>query len=224
MEQEQAKKFELRNVLKAACHAVGTFLYVFLMLHEITIHMSGLYNGAWLVPYFSLPAYLVCVTFGIDYWVAGNRVRNRSYLPSVIVSVVILFFGGAYFMPGYVRFGGFRSLLSALFTAVVVLYSIRHVGQKKVKSSQVVAQEITDGTRGVKSGASVVRIICLLSICCVLFENVQNSIMVVYGFIIGLNFRINLSTFSQFPLSILSAILLARFVKAEFVRRDTELS
>lgn len=221
MEQERSKKDTPQNAPQSILLALDMFLFVFLMMHTIVINASGIYNDAWLVPYFSIPAYLVCVTIAIDYWIAGNPIRHRSYLLSVIVSVVILLFGGAYFMPGYVSYGGFRSLLAALLTAVIVFYSIRHVGKKKAKSLQDEAQKEAEETKVVERAAGVIRIICLLSICCVLFENVQNSIMVVYGLITGLNFGNDLSTFSQFPLSILSAILLARFVKAEFVSRDT---
>lgn len=222
MEQERSKKNTLKSVLQAIILAAGSFSYVFLMLHDITRHMSGLYNDAWLVPYFSYPAYIICVTIAIDYWIAGNHVRHRSYLLSAIFSVVILFFGGAYFMPGYVTHGGLRSLLSILFTAVIIFYGIRHVGKKRTKFPQSAGQGDVAGRKRVESRLCVVRIICLLSICCVLFENVQSSIMVAYGLIVGLNFGMNLSTFSQFPLTILSAILLARFVKAEFIPRDMD--
>lgn len=221
MEQERSKKDTPKNVLQSILLALDMFLFVFLMMHTIVINASGLYNGAWLVPYFSYPAYLVCISVAIDYWIAGNHIRHRAYLPSVIFSVVILFFGGAYFMPGYVSYGGFRSLLAALLTAVIVFYSIRDVGKKRTKFPKSAGQGDVAGRKRVESRLCVVRILCLLSICCVLFENVQSSIMVAYGLIVGLNFGMNLSTFSQFPLSILSAILLARFVKAEFVSRDT---
>ena len=220
MEQEKSKKNTMKNVLPAIIQAAGTFFYVFLMMLGITTHMTGLYTGAWMVPYFSLPAYLVCVTIAIDYWIAGNPVRQSSYLFSVILSVVILIFGRAYVMPSYVHDGEIRSILSVLFTVGIVWYSIRHLRKKKAKSRQVTEQQEASRTKGDGRKTNLVRIICLLSICCVLFENVQSSIMVVYGFVIGLNFGMGITTFDQYPLAILTAILLARFVKAEFAPRE----
>ena len=217
MDQKEGKERSLKKAIRWISSALGTFLYVFLMMHTIVIHTSGLYNGGWLVPYFSYPAYMVCLTIAASYWIGENRVRLRSYYVSTLISPVILLCGGAYFMPGYVVFSGFRSILAALFTVAIVLYGIWHY-RKKIRNSQQRAAERKplQVTRSDKWRRTA-RIICLLSICCVLFENFQESITVTYGFLTHMNFGMSLSVVSQYPLCILSAILLARFVKAEFL-------
>ena len=217
MEQTQGKELSLKKTIRWISSALGTFLYIFLMMHTIVIHTSGIFNGSWLVPYFSYPAYIVCLTIAADYWIGDNLVRHRTYFASTLISAAILLCGGAYFMPGYVLFPGFRSLLAALFSFGIILFSILNI-RKNVKNSRQIAagKETLQATRSEKWRRTT-RIVCLLSICCVLFENVQKSIMISYGFMNNLNYSINLSTFSHYFLSILSAILLARFVKAEFL-------
>ena len=66
----------------------------------------------------------------------------------------------------------------------------------------------------------VIRILCLLSICCVLFENWHRAILIIYHHFTsdGITLIPGLITL---PLSILSAILLTKFVKAEFVQYAT---
>lgn len=216
MEQTQ-DTHTLKQVFRGIGSALGTFLFVFLMMHSIVIHTSGIYNGVWMVPYFSYPAYLVCLTIAADYWIGENRVRHRSYFASILISPVILLCGGAYFMPGYVDFPEFRSILAALFTVAIVLYGIWHYRKKVNNSQQRVAENEPLQTTRSDKWRRTVRIICLLSICCILFENFQESITVTNGFLTHMNFGMSLSTFSQYPLCILSAILLARFVKAEFL-------
>ena len=41
MEQEQSRKFKLRKILKAACQATGTFLYVFIMMEPMIVYSIG---------------------------------------------------------------------------------------------------------------------------------------------------------------------------------------
>ncbi|MEN6634221.1 MAG: hypothetical protein ABFC56_00005 [Clostridiaceae bacterium] len=220
MEQLQSEKPNSNKFFCATVNALGTFLFVFLMMHMFVLHFSGVYDGMWLVPYFSIPAYFFCLTFGAEYWIGENLVRRRTYFASTFISPAILLCGGAYFMPGYVLFPGFRSLLAALFSVGIILYSILDIRKNgKNRRQRAAGKETLQVTRSEKWGRTA-RIVCLLSICCVLFENCQKSIMVSYGFMSNLNYGMNLSTFSHYVLSILSAILLARFVKAEFIPRN----
>ena len=175
----------------------------------------------WLVPNFSIPAYFFCLTIAAKYWIEDSLVRRRTYFASTSISPAILLCGGAYFMPGYVLFPGFRSLLAALFSFGIILFSILNIRKKEKTSRQITAgKETLQATRS-EIWRRTTRIVCLLSICCVLFENWQKSIMVSYGILMHEYYSMSLPTFSHYFLSILSAILLARFVKAEFVPRGT---
>jgi len=220
MEQLQSEKPNSNKFFRAIINALGTFLFVFLMMHMFVLHFSGVYDGMWLIPYFSTPAYFFCLTIAANYWIGENLVRRWSFCISLIISTIILFFSAAYFPSGYVLYTGFRSLLAALFSVGIILYSILDIRKNGKNSRQRAAgKETLQVTRFEKWGRTA-RIVCLLSICCVLFENCQKSIMVSYGFLTNLNYGMNLSTFSHYFLSILSAILLARFVKAEFIPRS----
>ena len=179
-------------------------------MHMFPLHFSGVYDGMWLVPNFSIPAYFFCLTIAAKYWIEDSLVRRRTYFASTSISPAILLCGGAYFMPGYVLFPGFRSILAAMASAGVILYCILNTRKKEKNARQMAKSSIWK---------RVARIVCLLSICCVLFENWQKSIMVSYGFLTHEHYSMSLPTFSHYFLSIFSAIVLARFVKEEFFPR-----
>ena len=208
MEKTAGKIQNIKNAIRWISNAIGTFLYVFLMMHMFVLHFSGVFDGMWLIPYFSIPAYFFCLTIAAKYWIEDNLVRRRSFLISMIIATIILFFSGLYFPSEYVLYTGFRSILAAMASAGVILYCILNTRKKEKNARQMAKSSIWK---------RVARIVCLLSICCVLFENWQKSIMVSYGFLTHEHYSMSLPTFSHYFLSILSAILLARFVKAEFL-------
>ena len=210
MEQTAGKIQNIKNAIRWISNAIGTFLYVFLMMHMFVLHFSGVFDGMWLIPYFSIPAYFFCLTIAAKYWIEDNLVRRRSFLISMIIATIILFFSGLYFPSEYVLYSGFRSILAAMASAGVILYCILNTRKKEKNARQMAKSSIWK---------RVARIVCLLSICCVLFENWQKSIMVSYGFLTHEHYSMSLPTFSHYFLSILSAILLARFVKEEFIPR-----
>lgn len=104
------------------------------MMHMFPLHFSGVYDGMWLVPNFSIPAYFFCLTIAAKYWIEDSLVRRRTYFASTSISPAILLCGGAYFMPGYVLFPGFRSILAAMASVGVILYSILNI-RKNVKTA-----------------------------------------------------------------------------------------
>jgi len=211
LEKTTGKIQNIKNAIRWITNAIGTFLYVFLMMHMFVLHFSGVFDGMWLIPYFSIPAYFFCLTIAAKYWIEDNLVRRRSFFISLIIAAVILFFSGLYFPSAYVLYTGFRSILAALASAGVILYCILNIRKKEKNTRQMAKSSIWK---------QVARIVCLLSICCVLFENWQKSIMVSYGFLTHEHYSMSLQTFSHYFLSILSAILLARFIKAEFIPRS----
>lgn len=220
MEQIEGKGLSLRKTYRWITSALGTFLFVFLMMHMFVLHFSGVYDGMWLVPYSSIPAYFFCLTIAAKYWIEDNIVRRRSFFISLIIAAVVLFFSGLYFPSEYVLYTGFRSILAAMASVGVILYSILNIRKKEKTIQQIKGGQETLRTTGNNGWKRVTRIVCLLSICCVLFENWQKSIMVSYGILTHEYYSMSLPTFSHYFLSILSAILLVRFVKAEFVPRN----
>jgi len=220
MGNELGNSYSYKRSLQWITSAIGTFLFVFLMMHMFVLHFSGVYDGMWLVPYFSIPAYFFCLTTAAKYWIEDNLVRRRSFFISLIITVVVLFFSGLYFPSEYVIYTGFRSILAAIASVGVILYSILNIRKKEKTSQQIKAGQEILQTAGSSKWKQVTRIVCLLSICCVLFENWQKSIMVSYGILTHEYYSMSLPTFSHYFLSILSEILLARFVKAEFVPRS----
>ncbi|HML68603.1 MAG TPA: hypothetical protein PKA81_09415 [Clostridia bacterium] len=217
MGNELGNSYSYKRSLHWITSAIGTFLFVFLMMHMFVLHFSGVYDGMWLVPYFSIPAYFFCLTIATKYWIEENLVRRRSFFISLVIAAVTLFFSGLYLPSSYALYTGFRSILAAMASVGVILYSVLNIRKKEKTSQQIKAGQETLQTAGTNKWKQVARIICLLSICCVLFENWQKSIMVSYGILTHEYYSMSLPTFSHYFLSIFSAILLARFVKAEFL-------
>ena len=222
MEQEQTKKFELRHVLKAACHAAGTFFYAFFMMAPMIVFITALESGYWLMPLFVVPSSLVCLTFGADYWVSESPIRSRSNWISNIVSAVIIVPICLYSMPANDGSTIFRMMAAALLPACTTLYGAIKANKRKAMLRQVDAGEKAEQPDAAQTPLRrATRTVCLLGICCVLLENTHRAVVNGYHLITMPDIFIMLPGQFTFPLSILSAILLARFVKTEFVQRDS---
>ena len=197
----------------------GAFLFVFLIMHSIVISTFGICTLRWQIPYFSLPAYIVCVTIGVKYWIGEDSFQLRAYCVSTILSAVLLLLGTVFTIPSYVSMIPLRETVSALLLIGIVLYAILKVRAQKTNAQRDPANESTFHSHSAQiKQRRVVRVLCLLCICCILFENFQRAILITYGFITKQNLALYLVTISPLPLSILSVILLVRFVKAEFVQ------
>jgi len=214
----------MKNILITCNRALGTFLFIFLMMHTAIIGIMGVNNYRWLLPYFSLPAYIVCFTLGAKYWIGEDIVRRKTYTISTVVSAIVILPQTAFMVPSYVSVPIFRTFASVSLSILLILFVVLNTRIKMTSNQQTEAKEpalLEQKNRVERSKA--IQIVCLLSICCVLFENWQASIMNAYGLLNKINLAKSVLTFSPFPLSILSAILLARFVKAEFVQRNSSL-
>ena len=221
MEKEQSKKTTLRIVLRWIIQVFSTFLFVFLIMHSIVINTMGICVLRWRIPYFSLPAYIVCVTIGFKYWIGKDSFQLRSYCVSTIISAVLLLLGAVFTTPSYISMIPLRETLNILLLTGIVLYAILKVRAQNSKAQLNPVNEDTLHMHIVQfKRRQVIRVLCLLSICCIIFENWQSAISITYGFITRQNLDLYLITISPFPLSILSAILLAKFLKTEFTQRD----
>ena len=222
MEQKQTKKLELRSVLKAACHAAGTFFYVFFMMAPMIVFITGLRSGYWMMPLFVVPSSLVCLTLGADYWVGESPTRSRSNWISNIVSAVTIVPICIYSMPANDKSTMFRIIAAVLLPACTTLYGTIKANRRKALLRQVNAGEKAEQPdTALTPLRKATRTVCLLGISCVLLENTHRAVMNGYHLITMPDIFIMLPGLITFPLSILSAILLARLVKAEFVRRDS---
>jgi len=218
MQKKQESKNALKNLFHWINRAVGTFLFVFFMMAAFITFTTDIRGAFWIMPYFILPAYIICATAGAKYWGEEDQIQRWSYCISTIVSALVLLPETAFSFPFDVQMPLFRMIVTVLLSILVILYGILKVRTKKTINQQIDEdKEETEAQSNWTKRKKAIRIICLLSICCVLFENGQSAIMIAYGFITNVNLSIEFSTFSPFPLSILSAILLARFIKAECV-------
>ncbi len=187
-------------------------------MHSIVINTFGICTLRWQIPYFSLPAYIVCVTISVNYWIGEDSFQLRAYCVSTILSAVLLLLGTVFTIPSYVSMIPLRETVSILLLISIVLYAILKFRAQKLKSQRDPVNKSTLHMHSAQiKQRRVVRVLCLLSICCILFENFQSALLVMYGFLTKQNLALYLVTISPFPLSILSAILLVKFVKAEFV-------
>ena len=218
MEKAQGKKPTLQNIFRWIIQSLGTFLYVFFMMAAIIVFTTNIKGTVWLMPCFILPAYLICITFGADYWVGDNVVRRWSYCISTIISVALLLPYFSWMMSYYVTSTALGFFATFLLPIIPIIYGIWLV-RKRERNNQKADKAIeTPQSMHMRMNLrKVIRVLCLLSICCVLFENWHRAILIIYHHFTsdGITLIPGLITL---PLSILSAILLGKFVKAEFVQ------
>ena len=219
MEEALNRKPTHKGVLNWIIQIFGTFLFVFLMMHTAIIGIMGVNNYRWLLPYFSLPAYIVCLTIGVKYWICEDAVRRKTYTISTIVSAILILPQTAFMVPSYVSMPMLRAVISVSLSILLILFVVLKARIKTTCNQQIGANEtaMQEQKNPVKR-RKMIQIVCVLSICCVLFENWQASIMNAYGFLNNIDLAKSVLSFSPFPLSILSVILLVRYVKAEFVQ------
>jgi hypothetical protein len=209
-----------RNLFHWMIQVLGTFFFVFFIMHSIVINTMGICALRWQIPYLSLPAYIVCVTIGVKYWIGEDSFQLRAFFFSTIVSAVLLLMGTVFTIPSYVSMIPLREVVNILLLIGIVLYAILRVRAQKSTTQRDPVNESTLHTHIAQiKQRQVIRVLCLLSICCILFENCQSAILITYNFMTKQNLALYLVTISPFPLSILSAILLAKFVKTEFVQQ-----
>ncbi len=221
MNNELGKNTKLKNILFAACRAVGTFLFVFCMMSAINIFTRGINTFQWTMHCFILPAYLFCVTFGANYWVGEDSIRRGSYWISTIVVTILFILLNAFWIPDEAELPVVRWVSTVLLTCIVILYSVLKVRKKKETNQRIITNESTMQEQiKQERRRKTIRLICLLSICCTVLESWHRTIRVLYGLAFQLIDSISFDSLVQLLLSILSAILLARFIKAEFVQRD----
>ena len=212
-------KLNIKDVLHWVIQILGTFLFVFFLMAATVVAISGVNMKQSLLPYFNLPAYFVCVTIGAKYWVGNDGVRRWSYCVSTILFGILTILMGGYRMPSYVNMPEFKVVFASFLTLCIILYSILYVRKRNAVDQPNITNERTiQERREKKSCKQASRIICLLSICCVLLGSFQCAVLSIYSLITNVNLSIEFSTLSPLPLSILSAILLARFMKVEFVQ------
>ena len=217
MEEARNRKPTLKGVLNWIIQILGIFLFVFFMMAAIIVFTTDTRGTNWLMPYFFLPASLTCITFGADYWVGDNVVRRWSYCISTIISVALLLPYFSWRMSYYVTSTALGFFATFLLPIIPIIYGIWLV-RKRERNNQKADKAIeTPQSMHMRMNLrKVIRVLCLLSICCVLFENWHRAILIIYHHFTsdGITLIPGLITL---PLSILSAILLGKFVKAEFV-------
>ncbi len=219
MENERSKGTSLRNLLSLLGRTLSTFMYVFFMLASIIIFTTEMRVSYWFLPQFVIPSCMVCITFGADYWVKDDPVRRWSYCISTVVATVLLVPLSLWRMS----YDGVSTGLGLIATIVLpifpILYGITLVRVRKVQSQEIEGNPGATQTKvKLANLRNVIRVLSMISICCVLLENGYRVLMILYHFIISLPKSIAFAVLVPFPLSILSAILLAKFMKAEFVQ------
>ncbi len=222
MENETHKSTKLKNIFLAVCRAVGTFLLVFCMMEMIIVLTSGAIRYEfWIMPIFVVPSTFLALTLGAKYWIQDDPVRSWSYLVSSIASAAFLV-PISLMSPSY--YGTFPMLglfATFLLPIVTILHGIRIVRTHSTKGTSLQAKPAENLiTRTNAKLRNAIRVLCFVSISCVVLENSHKVLQSFYALSVNLIDEINFPTTFKIPLSILSAILFARFIKAEFVQRD----
>ena len=224
MEKEFNALVKFIVVIRVIGSVIFAFLFSFCTLSNILSFSTNMRGVVWLLPIFVLPANLICMTFGIDYWIGNDPIRRWSYCASSIALTAVLLF-----ITLELEFSNGRSTLLGLVAAILlpilpILYNIQALRKRKsvIQEADLASSTIIKHNHRTWIHA-MIRVLCLLSICCVLLESWHSMIQFFWHLFTIPNIWLSNQTRNQIILSILSAILLARFMKAEFVQRDTLL-
>ena len=210
MEKEQSKKPTLKVAIHWLIQVLSTFLFVFFMMAVIVIFTTGMRSAYWAIPLFVIPSCIVCITFGANYWIGDSKIRLWSYCISNLTAALFLVPTAVSLMTYSVSMMMPRIIVTIALPIIPILYGIRKAKQKKPITQPIVTNaKIAQVQRNQAARMKVIRFICLISICCVLFENWYKAILFLYVCFLESSTEILLPALIPFPLSILSAILLA---------------
>ncbi len=92
MEKERNKMLRFKVILRGIGSVIFAFLFSFCTISNILVFSTGMPVGRWFLPIFVLPATLVCMTFGMDYWIADDPIRRWSYCVSNIALTALLLY------------------------------------------------------------------------------------------------------------------------------------
>jgi hypothetical protein len=217
MGNELGNNNKYKRILHWITSAIGTFLYVFFMMATMILFTSDMQYAYWFLPIFVVPSCLVCLTFASDYWVDRDPVRLRSYWISGIIGTIVLVPASVDYMLCYGRSTPTGFIATFVLPLAPIIYGIwKDCVSRAVKQAGNTKPQNKRFQVNVKN---LIRVLCLISICCVALESWQKVIMILYHYTKNLPDYLTIDVCAPFVLAILSAILLARFAKAEFVPR-----
>lgn len=215
MKLAQKKNLSLNGIIRGINRAVGTFLFVFFFMAQILVFTSDLRGAYWFMPLFVAPSCLVCLTFGADYWTRGDRVRIWSYGISALLSTLIQ----VPIMAEYVWCYGTSTLVgffaTILLPILVIPYGTWKIVKMRIKSQPTDADQRPTQPEPCARWNAPIRILCMLSICCVVLESWHRVLVRLGRYLISPTHNIDFTICVSIALSILSFILLTRFIRAE---------
>ena len=223
MEKALNRKPTLKGVLNLIIQILGTFLFVFFLMADIVIFTTGMQSAYWAMPLFVIPSCFVCITFGADYWIGNDKIRLWSYCISNILAALLLVPTAVSLTTYSVSMMPLRIIATILLPIIPILYGIGKVKKKSIAQLILPNEKMSEVNRNKSKRMKVICVICLISISGVLFENWYKAILFLYGWFLEPRMGILLPALFPIPLSILSAILLAKFVKAECVQWKSSL-
>ena len=218
MNDKQNQKSTYENVSHWMIQILGTFLFVFFLMADIVIFTTGMKSAYWVMPLFVIPSCIVCITLGADYWIGNDKIRLWSYCISNIIAALLLVPTAVSLMTYSVSVMPLRMIATILLPIIPILYGIGKVKNQSIAQVFLPNKKMAEGNRNKTKRMKVISVICLISISGVLFENWYKAILFLYGWFLEPSTGILLPALVPVPRSILSAILLAKFVKAEFVQ------
>ncbi len=211
----------LKKILRWICSTVGALLFSFCLLYNIVVFVLGIPDGTKAFPILLLPANLIYMTLGVDYWIGDDAVRRWVYfLSNVVLSALMLLVHLDYSLSHH--YSTLLGLLAAiLLPLLMIIYSFRTVLKKKtcIQAMAETSPSLSHSPLRLWLRAAI-RMLILFSICCVLLESWHRTIQFTYRFLTISDFWLSNHTRAQIFLSILSVILLVRFVKAEFTQQN----
>lgn len=165
----------IKRMFRGCFRFLGALLFILFMTHNLLVSMGVDTFVENPLPLIAILSCFVCVTVGANYWYGDHIIQWRSYLISSIIAFALYILH--LWSLTYTNYSPnlLQCLLILALPIVSTVYSIRKLRQaKKMKQEWAVSNIKHQPSKRSIALANMVRLVALISFCCVFLENAQH--------------------------------------------------
>jgi len=175
LQEPTQRKPLIKRIFRGCFRFLGTFLFILFMTRNLLVSTGVDSHLNILMPYFVIPSCFICVTLGANYWYGDHVNQWRSYLISskIAFALFILHLWSltySNYCPNLLQ-----CLLILALPIVSTVYSILKIRKARKPKQEIPLSNTKPPFSKCKMAlANVVRLVALISFCCVFLENAQH--------------------------------------------------
>ncbi|MEN6339871.1 MAG: hypothetical protein ABFD03_07060 [Clostridiaceae bacterium] len=209
----------IKRMLRGCFRFLGTFLFILFMTRNLLVSAGVDSHLNILLPYFVIPSCFICVTIGANYWYGDHINQWRSYLISSIIAFALYILH--LWSLTYTNYSPnlLQCLLILALPIVSTVYSIRKLRQaKKMKQEGAVSNIKHQPSKRSIALANMVRLVALISFCCVFLENAQHFLSYLFDPVSRITRMMIFGNEVDVIIAVYAIWLLICFARKEFVQ------